>query len=165
MIQSRNQHLIQSPFPTPYTYVSPKEPPVDFGEPPFVKMFECECSHEHILAPLNSAPIVGTGTTDYSHYLSIQPGMCCQSHISWQCVHPWHWQLWTSVNGSVARRKSITIAARSHLRVANYSLGYSEHLCWIPRGSLHSILPTLDSHLRRVPLTTLLRMNYSCVTC
>ncbi|KAI0001521.1 PLP-dependent transferase [Russula compacta] len=56
-VPKRNQHLIQSPFPTPYTYLSPKEPPTDFGEPLFVKMFEW------------------TGTTDYSHYLSIQPAL------------------------------------------------------------------------------------------
>jgi len=52
----RNQHLIQSPFPTPYSYVSPKGPE-DLGESHFVKMFDW------------------TSVTDYSKYLSIHPAL------------------------------------------------------------------------------------------
>ncbi|KAF8485925.1 PLP-dependent transferase [Russula ochroleuca] len=50
----RNQHLIQSPFPTPYSYVSPKEPQ---DQSHFVKLFEW------------------TTTTDYSKYLSVNPAL------------------------------------------------------------------------------------------
>ncbi|KAI9512021.1 PLP-dependent transferase [Russula earlei] len=53
----RNQHLIKSAFPTPESYVSPKEQANDPLASRFLEMFEW------------------TGTTDYTKYLSIHPAL------------------------------------------------------------------------------------------
>ncbi len=105
MIQSRNQHLIQSPFPTPYSYVSPKEPLKVPWESHFVEMFECESLHAHTssLAGPNSTLIVGTGTTDYSKYLSIHPGMVSR-HTS--CSNVFTFGIGSPGLSSVARRRA-----------------------------------------------------------
>ncbi|KAI0303839.1 PLP-dependent transferase [Multifurca ochricompacta] len=56
-VPKRNQHLIQSPFPTPFSYMSPKEPRENFGGSHFVEMFGW------------------TGTIDFSEFLSIQSAL------------------------------------------------------------------------------------------
>ncbi|KAH8994849.1 PLP-dependent transferase [Lactarius akahatsu] len=56
-VPKRNQHLIRSTFPTPYNYISPNESPETHGESHFAEMFGW------------------TGTTDFTHYLSIQPAL------------------------------------------------------------------------------------------
>ncbi|KAI0266849.1 PLP-dependent transferase [Gloeopeniophorella convolvens] len=57
-VPKRNQHLITSPFPTPYSYVSPQDPP------------------ERLLADSHFIEMFGwTGTTDFSSLLSIHPAL------------------------------------------------------------------------------------------
>lgn len=87
-IHSRNQHLIQSPFPTPYSYVSPKELEVLGGESHFVKMFECMCSHTsaRLVSQRLFDAVADTTLTDYSKYLSIHPGMV-SGHTSCDIVY------------------------------------------------------------------------------
>src|SRR5712672_2963378 len=76
-------------------------------------------------------PFIGTGTTDYPGYLSIQPGIFSPiTHRTVrQCIHSWYSQPWTSDSGSVESRKSMIIVARSHSPVVNCSRSCSEHHC------------------------------------
>jgi hypothetical protein len=131
----RNQYMMKSTIPTSFGYVIPedKEYPDAPEAPNFVNQFECKFSSFH-LCSCNSSEhfFIGTGTNDFSTFLSVDAGYSCPSNFLNAISHAvFHYsQHLILENGLAERRRSIHIPGLSHLLAGNELQRFLVPACW-----------------------------------